>query len=204
MVTQDKITDTTAERILDNAQRLIQTRGYNAFSYADISTEVGIRKASIHYYFPHKSDLGREIVSRYREFVRRKVSWIDQDENAVGAKLQRFAEIFRDMLRVRFPEDGGRICVCAALTTDLMGLPEAVRSEVNGFYFENEVWLAGLLEAGRASGDLQFVGPASVQAQAFLAGLQGAMLLARAHGNAEQYCAVAHRLLAQLGLPIVE
>ena len=49
---------TTAEDILDRAEALIQTRGYSAFSYQDISDTLGIRKASIHYHFPSKTDLG--------------------------------------------------------------------------------------------------------------------------------------------------
>ena len=34
----------TADEILDLAETLIQTRGYNAFSYQDISDALGIRK----------------------------------------------------------------------------------------------------------------------------------------------------------------
>ncbi|MCV5837565.1 TetR/AcrR family transcriptional regulator, partial [Escherichia coli] len=41
--------------------------GYNSFSYADISSVVGIRNASIHHHFPSKSDLVRELVAQYRE-----------------------------------------------------------------------------------------------------------------------------------------
>src|SRR3546814_4811414 len=37
------------------------------FSYADISSVVGIRKASIHHHFPSKSDLVRTVVAQYRE-----------------------------------------------------------------------------------------------------------------------------------------
>lgn len=32
-------------------------RGYSAFSYTDISEAIGIRKASIHHYFPTKAGL---------------------------------------------------------------------------------------------------------------------------------------------------
>jgi len=42
----------TAERILDTAQALAQVRGYNGFSYADISAELAITKPSIHHHFP--------------------------------------------------------------------------------------------------------------------------------------------------------
>jgi len=52
----------TAEQILDLAETLIQTRGYSAFSYQDIADSLGIRKASIHYHFPSKTDLGIAVV----------------------------------------------------------------------------------------------------------------------------------------------
>ena len=48
----------TASRILDVAERLAQTQGYNGFSYADIAAELGITKASLHYHFASKADLG--------------------------------------------------------------------------------------------------------------------------------------------------
>src|SRR5215475_4719408 len=55
----------TAEQILDLAETLIQTRGYSAFSYQDIADSLGIRKASIHYHFASKTDLGIAVVDRY-------------------------------------------------------------------------------------------------------------------------------------------
>ena len=49
----------TATRILDVAEGLVQARGFNGFSYADVaSQEVGITKAALHYHFPGKADLG--------------------------------------------------------------------------------------------------------------------------------------------------
>ena len=52
---------TMAERILDTAQALAQVRGYNGFSYADISAELAITKPSIHYHVPSKADLAEAI-----------------------------------------------------------------------------------------------------------------------------------------------
>ena len=56
----------TAERILDIAERLVQTRGFTNFSYADIAAELGITKASLHYHFPGKAELGQGGIERYR------------------------------------------------------------------------------------------------------------------------------------------
>lgn len=35
----------TAEKVLDVAERLVQVRGFNGFSYADAAAELGITKA---------------------------------------------------------------------------------------------------------------------------------------------------------------
>jgi AcrR family transcriptional regulator len=62
-------TDLSApERILDVAEALGQTRGFNGFSYADIAVQLGVTKASLHYHFPSKSDLGRALVALSRSF----------------------------------------------------------------------------------------------------------------------------------------
>src|SRR4051812_36469384 len=37
-----KSQDATADRILDVAERLVQTRGFHGFSYADVATELGV------------------------------------------------------------------------------------------------------------------------------------------------------------------
>lgn len=194
----------TLDQILGAAGRLVQTRGYHAFSYADISEEVGIRKASIHYYFPSKADLGKALVSRYRKDFGRKVELIALQTLGRDQQLQRYAQVFRDILRGSGPQDAGRICLCGVLAAEWQGLPEGVQEEVQGFFSENEAWLAEVLEAGRASEVLHFQGLASMQAAAFLAGLEGALLSARARQDITLYCAIAHQLLAHLGLDTLD
>ena len=57
----------TAQRILDIAEQLVQVRGFNAFSYADIAAELGITKASLHYHFSGKAELGQALIARYAQ-----------------------------------------------------------------------------------------------------------------------------------------
>lgn len=63
----------TREKIIELGESLILTRGYNAFSYQDISRELGMKNAAIHYYFPSKANLGTSIVrtniQRFEEMV---------------------------------------------------------------------------------------------------------------------------------------
>ena len=62
MVAQD-----TKSALLAEAEVLIRTQGYAAFSYADLSERVGIRKASIHHHFPTKELLGAALIDAYLE-----------------------------------------------------------------------------------------------------------------------------------------
>ena len=40
----------TATRILDIAEGLVQTRGFNGFSYADVAGELRVTAACLHYH----------------------------------------------------------------------------------------------------------------------------------------------------------
>src|ERR1700728_5184156 len=55
----------TSTQILDAAEELVQIRGFNAFSYADVASELGITKAALHYHFATKAELGEALITRY-------------------------------------------------------------------------------------------------------------------------------------------
>src|SRR5947209_18275602 len=80
----------TAEQILDLAETLIQTRGYSAFSYQDIAASLGIRKASIHYHFPSKTDLGGGVVDRYIDRFATALSAIAEDQSQPSMTMADF------------------------------------------------------------------------------------------------------------------
>lgn len=182
----------TAEQILDAAQQMVQTRGYNAFSYADISAQVGIRKASIHYHFPSKSDLGSGLVARYREIFRKKRDQIDRQTDYPRRQLERYVQLYLDGLRDE------RMCLCGMLAADFTTLPQAVREEVKGFFADNEAWLTKVLVEGCKAGVIHCNEPAEVSAQLLLAGLHGAQLVARSYGDVTRFHSIAQRLLAGL------
>ncbi|UGA37463.1 TetR/AcrR family transcriptional regulator [Chromobacterium haemolyticum] len=75
----------TRKRILDIAEQLLLSRGFNAFSYQHISSELGVRNAAIHYHFPKKSDLGVALIQRYR---RRFQRFIDQQQAELDPRAQ--------------------------------------------------------------------------------------------------------------------
>ena len=83
----------TATRILDVAERLVQLRGFNGFSYADIAAELNITRASLHYHYAGKAELGRALIERYAERFIRALDVIDQHETDPVAKIRAYAAI---------------------------------------------------------------------------------------------------------------
>jgi TetR/AcrR family transcriptional repressor of nem operon len=179
----------TAERILDTAERLVQERGFNAFSYADIANAVGVRKASLHYHFATKAALGRALIARYRRAFNGACDAIEASSTSPIESLERYVELYARVLRRR------RMCLCGMLATDSATLPEAMRREVAGFFADNERWLSRVLQDGRRTGTVEFHGaPASVAAL-LVSTLEGAMLVARGAGGTRYFTQVTDRLL---------
>jgi TetR/AcrR family transcriptional repressor of nem operon len=182
----------TAVRILDIAERLAQVRGFNAFSYADIAAELGITKASLHYHFPGKAELGQALIERYGERFALALTAIDERGGEAPDKLAAYAGIYANVLRER------RMCLCGMLAADYDTLPEHMREAVIRFFDANEEWLARVLEQGQAEGSIDLRGSASDEARAIVSGLEGALLVARPYGDVERFESAAGRLLAGL------
>ena len=58
-----------------------QTRSYGAFSYQDIADALGIRKASIHYHFASKAELGAAVADRYTRRFATALAALDRDQS---------------------------------------------------------------------------------------------------------------------------
>ena len=185
----------TAGRILDVAERLVQTRGYNGFSYADISSELRIRNASVHYHFPSKTDLGRRLVSRYRENFMAALEGLANESGDARRRLRRYVGLWARVLR-----DRDRMCLCGMMAADIATLPKPVRAEIRRFFDENEGWLVRVISDGRKAKTLRFAGTPEVEARLLTMGLEGAMLVARSYGEPRRFEEIADRLLEGLGI----
>ena len=182
----------TSERILDIAERLVQTRGFNNFSYGDVAAELGITTASLHYHYPSKTKLGQTLITRYTERFSQALERIDQQLPDARARLEAYCGLYADVLR------GKRMCMCGILAAEYQTLPRPMRRAVIGYFDENQRWLAGVLAQGQADKTLAFSGSVDEVAQSILSTLEGAMLVARPYGDLARFNATAHQLLAGL------
>ena len=187
----DRATSPTASAILDIAERLVQSRGFNGFSYADIASELGITKASLHYHFPGKAELGESLIQRYSERFGEALVEIDGRRAPPLEKLRAYCDLYRVVLRSE------RMCLCGMLAAEYETLPTAMRDAVVVFFDENQGWLANLLADGRATEDLHFTGSPDEAAHEIIAALEGAMLVSRPYQNTAVLDSVANRVVLE-------
>jgi len=181
-----------ASAILDVAERLAQTRGFNAFSYADVAAELGVTKPALHYHFAGKAELGEALLARYTARFSEALEAIDGSGADAARKLEAYADLYSQVLA----QD--RMCLCGMLAADYDTLPDPMRKAVTSFFDRNEAWLASVIDQGRQDGTLQVDGTSREVAQMIISVLEGAMLLARTYSDPGRFASPARRLLAEI------
>jgi len=172
----------TKDALLDSAERLARSRGFDAFSYADLSHEIGIRKASIHHHFPTKADLALALITRYRETFAETLSTIASHAPSGGARLRAYLDAYRSALF------GGRaVCLCVAFSAGRESLADPVLAQLNAFHADGVSWLQETFEQGRLDGSITEVEAPAEEANAALALVEGAQLVARAASDVSRY-----------------
>ena len=183
-------TNDTATRILDIGERLVQVRGFNGFSYADVASELDMTKAALHYHFRGKAELGQALIERYTRRFTEALARIDARIPGAPEKLDAYARLYADVLR------GQRMCLCGMLAAEYQTLPDPMRDAVIAFLDLNEAWVEQVLCEGQRDGSITLAGPASDAARLIVSGLEGAMLVARPYGDVARFDTAAEGLLA--------
>ncbi len=170
--------ENSKKTIINLAESLLQDKGFNGFSYANISAELGVKNAAIHYHFPSKEDLGIAVIHRYRE---RFKLWINnsrvKDLSPVD-KLNWFFSIYSN-----FRADNGKVCLVGSLEAEFNSIPEGLRKEVEALHREMLTWLESTLSEGKEAGVFQFNGTPASKAALIYSSVQGALQMARALGT---------------------
>ncbi|MEM6451915.1 MAG: TetR/AcrR family transcriptional regulator [Cyanobacteria bacterium P01_D01_bin.105] len=194
--------DSRAQEIMDVAQDMIQTRGYNGFSYRDIANEIGIKSASIHYHFPGKGQLGRAVTARYCDNFMQALRALEaQSQTNTQALLRGYVELYRTTLI-----DSDRLCLCGMLAGEAETVPDEVKQEVRRFFKEQHQWLTKTIEQGLVKKDILSNAQttaskptdAATWATTILSTLEGAMFVARGFSDSQQFNIAADHLLKNL------
>ncbi|MCU0445679.1 MAG: TetR/AcrR family transcriptional regulator [Microscillaceae bacterium] len=172
----------TKQSILDIAEDLLHQKGYNAFSYKDIAVALGIKNASIHYYFPSKEDLGEAVVLYAFEKLKKLQEKAQAKNLSPPEELDFFLSIYQHYLEKKL-----KIGLIGTLAVNFAAIPEKMQIAGQKITQTCIAWLQSILEKGRASQTLRFEGDSFAQALLILASLEGALQIARLTDNQHFY-----------------
>ena len=165
----------TREKIIELGENLIRTKGYNAFSYQDISSELGIKNAAIHYYFPAKENLGTSIVKtniqRFEEMTGNMKSRGFDEWHQLETFIKIYTKSHREQKR----------CIVGSLGPDINSLSDNTVVELKRISDLILKWLTDTLASGREKGLFSFTEEPQIKAllilSSLIASLQLAMLI---------------------------
>jgi TetR/AcrR family transcriptional regulator, transcriptional repressor for nem operon len=165
------------ERLVDSTRELLWERGYVGTSPKAIQQRSGAGQGSMYHHFRGKRDLALAAIEQNAADLRARA---EADFSGPGTVAERVAAYLR---RER---EALRGCPVGRLTQDpdVMGDPD-LRRPVEETFGWLRARLAGLLEQGRAHGELAASLDPQTVATALVAVLQGGYVLARASGSAD-------------------
>ncbi|HVD96713.1 MAG TPA: TetR/AcrR family transcriptional regulator [Cytophagaceae bacterium] len=184
--------NTTKQEITDLGEELIRSRGYSAFSYHDIASQLNIKNAAIHYHFPLKEDLGVAVVKKNIEKF---------EELLKNPKFNKLSEW--DRLNVMMDEVFGKyltqecVCLVGALSAEYPVLPEIIQEEFQQMTSKIRAWLASLLKEGKKKKQFSFVTTPETKALMILSNMIAGLQMARVM-NRSDFQTIRNGILKEL------
>ncbi len=179
----------TKAALLNHAETLARTKGFDAFSYADLSREIGIRKASIHYHFPSKADLAAELIARYSQRFFDQLDDLQTESASAAEQLLGYLSIYRNA-----QADCGQLCLCVAFGAGRDSFGPDVLVRLDRFHRQSIDWLTALFTRAKNDGTISGENTPDIDAKACLALVEGAQLIARASKDPSLFDAAVQSL----------
>jgi TetR/AcrR family transcriptional repressor of nem operon len=167
----------TRANIMKLAVVLIRKRGYNAFSYIDISIPLRIKNAAVHYHFPKKSDLAVAIIQQAHE--KHEEAWQKHTYSTAGEKLDVFLDVYVKS------HNKGIVCLVGAMAAEFNSFEAPVRKELKKMVDHITTKVTGILEEGKKTGEFRFKEPSHQKALLIISNMLAALQLERISGKAD-------------------
>jgi TetR/AcrR family transcriptional repressor of nem operon len=183
----------TREKILNSAQRLIQTRSFHGFSFQDVADEVGIRKASLYHYFASKDEVAIAVLKRAAGWVTSQLEQADVLDPS--ERLERYFDLFRVL-----HGKGERMCPGGSFGAVFGAVSSPVQRVLHAFTKMHLDWLEDVVREGKERGQFSIGDqrPRDVAVQIF-ASVQGALLTGRLTSDPYVIDQIATELRSYLG-----
>jgi len=136
-------------QLIELTLKNIKDKGFLSFSYDDLAKELGVTKASIHYHFEKKGDLGVAVCDRIIENLEQDFSDIKQSDLMPCDKPLAFIK-----KRIEYINHND-VCPISAMQADYNYLPELMQSKLQKMSIMEIELLTELLSDAKKDGALQ-------------------------------------------------
>lgn len=161
----------TKDLIVKTGTQLLFEKGYNGFSYADISEKVNIRKASIHYHFPTKADLAVAIIEE--QIGRIEKLRQNKRANSAEQRLKNLISYYVELIK------HGQICLMGALAVDGFALEPKVKTKSAVFCDVLQNYTTEILKSGVLNEEFKPIENITVKTIELLSSLMGLAQISR-------------------------
>lgn len=182
----------TREKILELGEDLIRTKGYNAFSYQDISSELGIKNAAVHYYFPSKKNLGTSIIKTNIQRFEEMVDNMHSRGFDEWKQIETFIKIYIKSHREK------KKCLVGSLSPDYNTLTDSTKAELKRMIELILEWLTDILDKGRTKNIFAFTDDPASKAFNIFSSLVASLQLTRILDKKIEYKTFCQSLLEEL------
>jgi TetR/AcrR family transcriptional repressor of nem operon len=127
--------DTTRDGLLRIATRTVRRGGSASLNFRDLGQAVGVKSSTVHYYFPTKADLLKELAGGYTAMF---IAALDQR----SGQSKSFKQDMLVLVDLFVGAQGEKLsCLCGMLATEAELLDPKVRSAVNEFFARLQGWV---------------------------------------------------------------
>jgi len=183
---------TTKAALLNAAETHMRSKGYSAFSYADLAIQIGIKKASIHHHFPTKECLGAELIKDYIQRFEATLGSIEAMHSDPLLRLRGFSRLFV------ISANDGLLPLCGALAAEMSALPLSLQGLTRRFFESQLNWLQSALSDAVRQHHWVLDKPLEAYAFMLLSALEGASLIEWALGQSNDPLTGFNHLLETL------
>jgi len=190
------------DRLLATAGKLLHERGYTAVSVSDICTAAGLKKGSFYHFFESKQALALATIEGYAEQNRARMRTLMAGQGSVRDKLRVMFTAMHEAYRAHHREGDGQLlgCPLGNLAGEMAGRDREITDKLASIFGEWRDGLQKLLEQGATNGEF-VVSDVEDAAEALVAYVEGAALLARTMSDPEVVRRMGDRALSLLGPP---
>lgn len=182
------------EQIIQEANTLLVEKGFNAFSYKNITEKINIKTSSIHYYFPTKSDLGIAIIQKHQQALEQTIA-----KTKEKTPLEKLKKLFHYYKRLAAEQ---KVCIVGALTSDINTLDDPLRQEILIFSDAIITWTTSILQEGQTQNIFKHLPDTSLKARQIIASLMALVQFARIEKKQTDFDLMTQMILDELKLNV--